>query len=159
MVSKVFIAILFLSVCHFAAAQKAELIKLPALQRLIKNKEKKVSVINFWATWCGPCVKEIPLFEILNTERKDIKVLLISMDMDLDPDPEKVWKFVERKKILSPVYILNERNPNDWIDKIDESWSGSLPATLILNTVTGKRKFIEHELHEGELERLITDIQ
>ena len=65
-------------------------------------------LVDFWATWCVPCIKELPLIEKLQQERKDVKVSLISMDMDLDPDPEKVYRFVDRKKIQSEVLILNE---------------------------------------------------
>jgi hypothetical protein len=66
---------------------------------------------------------------------------------------------VQRKKIQSTVLILDAGNPNDWIDKIDSRWGGSLPATLVVNGKTGKRAFIDHELHEGELEKLIIEVQ
>jgi thiol-disulfide isomerase/thioredoxin len=139
--------------------QTSELVKLDKLQQLIHSEKEQIQVINFWATWCAPCLKELPLFEKLNGDRKDIHIRLVSMDMDLDPDPEKVRKFVARKKIQSEVLILNERNPNQWIDKVDKAWSGALPATLVLNNKTGKRKFVERELHEGDLEKLIAEVQ
>ena len=81
------------------------------------------------------------------------------MDYDLDPNHEKVYRFIARKKLQSKVVILIEKNPNDWIDKIDKNWSGALPATLVLNTKTGKRKFVEKELHEGDLEKLIEEVR
>ena len=140
-------------------AQKPALIKLPQLLQEIQNESEHIKVINFWATWCAPCIKELPLFEKLGQERTDVKVILVSMDLDLDPNPEKVYKFVERKKIQSEVLILDEQNPNAWIDKIEKNWSGALPATILINGKTGKRKFIERELHEGDLEKLITEIQ
>jgi thiol-disulfide isomerase/thioredoxin len=144
--------------CLSASGQQAEQIKLKDLQQLINTSSEKVQVINFWATWCAPCVKEVPFFETLNRENKSVDVTLVSMDYDLDPNPEKVYRFITRKKLQSKVVILAERNPNDWIDKIDKSWSGALPATLIVNTKTGKRKFVQKELHEGELEKLIEEI-
>ena len=139
--------------------QGGELVKLEGLQQMIQNEKEQVQVVNFWATWCAPCIKELPLLEKLNADRKDVRVRLVSMDMDLDPDPEKVRKFVARKKIVSQVLILDERNPNQWIDKVDKNWSGALPATLVVNNKTGKRKFVERELHEGELESLIAEVQ
>ena len=81
------------------------------------------------------------------------------MDYDLDPNHEKVYRFIARKKLQSKVVILIEKNPNDWIDKIDKNWSGALPATLVLNTKTGKRKFVEKELYEGDLEKLIEEVR
>ena len=144
--------------CHVCQGQVSELVKLDRLQQLIQSEKEQIQVVNFWATWCAPCLKELPLFEKLNEERKDVHVRLISLDMDLDPDPEKVRKFVSRKKIQSEVLILNERNPNLWIDKLDKNWSGALPATMVINNKTGKRKFVEKELHEGDLEKLIAQV-
>ncbi len=134
-----------------------DFIKLPELQNTI-HEAGPVKVINFWATWCAPCVKEMPYFEKLNQENKNVKVLLVSMDYDLDPNPAKVKKFVERKKILSRVVILQEENPNSWIDKIDKDWGGALPATLIVNPANGKRKLVQGELKEGDLEKLIAEV-
>jgi thiol-disulfide isomerase/thioredoxin len=142
-----------------AQPQQAELIKLNQLQQLIESKTDYIKVINFWATWCAPCVKEMPLFEKVAQERSDIKVMFVSMDLDLDPNPEKVHKFVARKKIQSQVLILDETNPNGWINKIDKDWSGALPATIVINGKTGQRKFVEKELHEGDLEKLIAEVQ
>jgi len=141
-----------------AQAQKAEQVKLKVIQQLMSKPSDKVQVINFWATWCAPCVKEIPLFEKLNEENKEVSVTLVSMDYDLDPNPEKVYRFISHKKLKSTVLILAEQNPNNWIDKIDKSWSGALPATLVVNTKTGKRKFVQMELRAGELEKMIEEV-
>jgi len=151
--------LLFITISISGKAQQAELIKLSQLQTLIEEKSDQIKVINFWATWCAPCVKELPLFESLNQDRKDAKVILVSMDIDLDPSPEKVYKFVARKKILSQVVILDERDPNAWINKIDKSWSGALPSTLFINTATGKRKFVEREMHAGDLEKFMEEVK
>lgn len=141
------------------AQEQAKMVKLPELQELINLKGDHIKVINFWATWCAPCVKEMPLFEKLGQERKDVKVTLVSLDLDLDPDPAKVHKFVARKKLQSQVLILDEKDPNSYIELIEKTWSGALPATIIINSKTGQRKFVERELHEGELEKLIAEVQ
>ncbi|MBX2913758.1 MAG: TlpA family protein disulfide reductase [Cyclobacteriaceae bacterium] len=141
-----------------ASAQTINQIKLKDLQKLLTTKSDRVQVINFWATWCAPCVKEIPLFEKLRSDNSNVDITLVSMDFDLDPDPAKVERFVTRKALKNKVVILAETDPNSWIDKIDKSWSGALPATLIINTQTGKRKLIQKELHEGDLEKLITEV-
>jgi thiol-disulfide isomerase/thioredoxin len=154
----------FISILLFsgtvAYSQKAEIIKLERLQKIIHEKSDKIQVLNFWATWCGPCVKELPLFEKLNASAQtDVKITLVSLDLDLDPDPAKVYKFIERKNLQSEVLILDEKDSNAWIDKIDKNWSGALPATIIINQRTGQRKFVGKELHEGDLERLIEEIK
>ena len=143
-----------------AKSQSIELIKMEDLQKVISaSSTPRIQVVNFWATWCAPCIKELPLFERLNESREDVTVSLVSVDMDLDPDTDKVYRFVARKKLKSNVYILNEEDPNTWIDKIDKNWSGAIPATLIINPTNGKRKFVEKELKDGDLETLITSVQ
>jgi thiol-disulfide isomerase/thioredoxin len=144
--------------CCNAYAQQAKIVALNDLINIIESPSEKIKVINFWATWCAPCVKELPLFEKLNGERADVKVTLVSMDLDLDPNPEKVYKFISRKNIKSEVILLKEPDPNSWINKIEKEWSGALPATIIINTQTGQRKFIEKELHDGDLEKLIDSL-
>ena|SRR5882724_2704620 len=139
------------------AALSQESIKLAELQRLISEGDQ-IKVINFWATWCAPCVKEIPYFEKLNEQNKNVSVLLVSMDYDLDPNPAKVKKFVERKKLQTKVVIITEENPSSWIDKLDKEWSGALPATLVVNPINKKRKLIQGELKEGELEKIVEEV-
>ena len=159
MIKACLILIIFVFNSATLFGQQASIIKLSQLQSLIEEKTDQIKVINFWATWCAPCVKELPLFESLNRSRKDVTVTLVSMDIDLDPNPEKIYKFIDRKKVQSKVLILNERDPNSWINKIDKNWSGALPATLVLNSATGKRKFVEKEMHEGDLEKLIEEVK
>lgn len=154
-----FLVLLFWSLSLMAAAQEAKKIKLNDLQQLINSPSEHIQVINFWATWCAPCVKEIPLFEALRKENEAVDVTLVSMDYDLDPNPDKVNRFIARKKLQSKVVILAETDPNSWIDKIDRDWQGALPTTLVVNTKTGKRKLVQKELHEGELEKLIAEVR
>jgi thiol-disulfide isomerase/thioredoxin len=141
------------------SGQNAEQIRLKDLQKVLTTSTDRIQVFNFWATWCAPCVKEIPLFEKLNQENNSVDVTLVSMDFDLDPNPDKVNRFVVRKNIQSKVVILTETDPNSWIDKIDKEWTGVLPATLIINTKSGKRKLVQKELHEGDLEKLIEEVK
>jgi thiol-disulfide isomerase/thioredoxin len=151
--------LLLLILAGVSYAQPAKIIKLAELKALMESPSDKIKVINFWATWCAPCVKELPLFEKLGQEQPNVKVTLISMDLDLDPNPEKVYRFIARKKLQSEVLILDEKDPNSYIDQIDKNWSGALPATIIINPATGQRKFVGRELHEGELEKLLAEVR
>ncbi len=151
--------IFFLFCASSVFSQSVESVKLVDLQKIIQGAGDRVLVINFWATWCAPCIKEIPYFEKLNAEDKNAEVILVSMDYDLDPNTEKVNRFVTRKKIKSRVLVLTESDPNSWIDKIDKRWSGALPATLVVNSKTGKRELTQGELGEGELEKLIAKVK
>jgi len=157
--TRCFIIVFFALSIASANAQNVAIVKLKDLQDRMEAKSDKIQVINFWATWCGPCIKELPLFEQMNEMRDDVAVSLVSIDLDLDPNPDKVHRFVARKKLKSDVLILDAIDPNSWIDKIDESWSGAIPATLVINTASGKRKFVQRELKEGDLDELINSVK
>ncbi|GAA0892105.1 hypothetical protein GCM10009122_17840 [Fulvivirga kasyanovii] len=139
-----------------AFAQKAEVVKFEKLDAIINQESEKVTVINFWATWCGPCVKELPYFKEVAAQNPDVNVYLVSLDFVEKLD--RVNTFIEKKGLQSQVLLLDEMDYNSWIDKVDESWSGAIPATLLINSATGERKFVEKELEEGELEKLIAEL-
>lgn len=152
------LTIIFIAIT-FAVSAQPKVVKLAELEKLINTPSEKIQVINFWATWCGPCIKEMPLIEKLGQERSDVRITLVSMDLELDENPDKVFRFVERKDIKSDVMILDAPDPNSWIDKIEKQWNGSLPATIVINTKTGKRAFVGKEVKEGELESLIESVK
>lgn len=155
---KYIIAIMLSSWIIEGHAQKAIPVTLNELQKRLSAPSDKVLVVNFWATWCAPCIHELPLFEQLNANLSKVEVLLVSMDYDLDSDPAKVERFIERKKLQSKVLFLKADNPNSWIDKIERRWSGALPATLVINTKTNKREFVQGEVGDGQLEKLINTV-
>ncbi|MCC3153065.1 TlpA disulfide reductase family protein [Hymenobacter sp. BT770] len=133
-------------------AQQVAVIKFPELQKRLTRPTDTTYVINFWATWCAPCVKELPNFEQLRTTyaNKKLKVLLVSLDYASQLD-KKIKPFVKQRSLKSEVVILNEPDPNSWLDKVDPKWSGALPFTLIVNNKTKKRVTFEKELSAVEL--------
>ena len=120
-------------------------------EKFLNKKDGKVHVINFWATWCAPCVKELPYFEKLNTEysSKNVEVLLVSLDFPHLYDL-KLKPFIKKKNLQSKVIALDDVDMNTWIPKIDKTWSGSLPATIIYKN--DERKFFEQSFTFEELE-------
>lgn len=112
------------------------------LKPLLEKKDDKIYVVNFWATWCAPCVKELPYFERIKQEytNKNVEVLLVSLDFPKQVD-KKLIPFINKNKIQSEVVLLDDVNEDVWIKAIDETWSGALPATIIYNK--NKRKFYE----------------
>lgn len=108
-------------------------------------------VVNFWATWCKPCVKELPAFEQLGSNYGDqkVKVVLVSLDFP-DVLESRVIPFVESKDLQSEVVLLDDPDANSWIPKIAEEWTGAIPATLIYQGE--KRKFYERTFTYDELE-------
>ena len=92
-------------------------------------------VINFWATWCSPCVKELPHFEAVNKEYSDknVKVILVSLDFPSQIE-SKLKPYLKKNKIKSNVILLDDSKMNKWVPRVSEKWDGGIPATLIVNS-------------------------
>lgn len=138
------ILIVFLLMASFGFCQKVELLTVDDLNERIKQGRDTTYVVNFWATWCAPCIKEIPHFEKLQQEKKadKLKVLLVSVDFK-DRLEKSVKPFVKRRELKNEVFLLDETDQQKYIDRIDKTWSGAIPATLFVKG--NKRKFIEKE--------------
>lgn len=122
------------------------------LSPIFNQKDTTTYVINFWATWCLPCVKELPYFEKLNEVYKDKNVKLILVSLDFPKKIEtQLLPFLERKKVSSTVYVLDDPNANTWIEKVNEEWSGAIPATIIYKG--DNQKFFEQSFTYEELEK------
>ncbi len=117
-----------------------------------------VYVINFWATWCRPCVKELPYFEQINKKYKSekLKVILVSLDFAEDLET-KLKPFIQRKNLQSKIIIMDDPDANSWIDKVDKNWSGAIPATLIYKG--NKKTFHEGSLNYEQIEDLINKVK
>ena len=128
------------------------------LKPLLEKKDDKTYVINFWATWCAPCVKELPAFEKLNEEyaSKNVEVLLVSLDFQKQKE-KKLIPFIVRKNLQSKVVILDDINEDVWIKAIDSSWSGAIPATIIYNKNSRNfyEKYFDYETLEAELQTFL----
>ena len=114
-----------------------------------------VYVFNFWATWCIPCVQELPEFNGLQDRYHDkpVKIILVSLDFKEDY-PQKLASFAERKRLKPQVAWLSDTDPNVFIPKIEQSWEGSIPATLIIRPGS-YRKFIEGQITTAQVAGLI----
>jgi thiol-disulfide isomerase/thioredoxin len=124
------------------------------LEEKLHKQGDSIYVVNFWATWCGPCVKEMPHFEAIGAKYKsqNVKVLLVSLDMHKQVEAG-LLPFIKKKKLQSEVIHLHEPDANAWISKVDPEWSGALPATVIYTR--NKRQFYERTFTEAELENEI----
>lgn len=122
------------------------------IQDLLKRTAAKdtVYVLNFWATWCKPCVQELPAFDSLTTLNKEsnTKVLLVCLDFSEELQT-KVIPFLKKKNIQSECVLLDEVNGNDYINKISESWTGAIPATCFQSG--SKKVFVEKKMYLNDL--------
>lgn len=156
---KYFTLILLILSGLFAQAQELKVYdNYESLQKELFLDKETLYVINFWATWCAPCVKELPYFETLyqNTHNKNIKIILVSLDFKKQIDT-KLKAFIKKKKYSSQIVALTDKDYNKWLNKVDENWSGSIPATLLIKG--DKRLFKEEEFTSAnELQEFINSI-
>lgn len=120
------------------------------LENFLKSEDDMLLVVNFWATWCKPCIEELPYFEALQENHKSkVKVILVSLDFPNKLESQ-LKPFVNRKELKSQVILLDDPYENEWIPKVDASWSGAIPATLMI--YKGKKAFYERSFTMEELE-------
>ena len=159
LVMRQFILLFLFFICVNGFAQQASVIKITDLEKRIFNSSDTTYIVNFWATWCAPCIKELPDFENINRDNKNkkIKVLLISMDFKEDLKT-KLLPFMLNKNIESEVMLLDEVNGNYFIPKVAAEWTGAIPATLIVNNKNNLKHFFEkkvnYELLKSEIESI-----
>lgn len=102
------------------------------LAPIFSRKDGKTYVINFWATWCGPCVEELPYFEKLaaETNPEEVEIVMVSLDFRRDVRT-KLWKFIKERPLNLPVIALTDAKTNVWIDQVDPEWGGAIPITIV----------------------------
>lgn len=129
----------------FFSLISAELTTLSELKNTLKKNDDKLYIINFWATWCKPCVEEMAHFDSIAKANSSSGVELVFVSLNQPKEQKTVERFIERRGIQSKVIILNEQNANSWINEVDSSWSGSIPATMFYKN--GEKLFF----YEGEI--------
>lgn len=142
--------------CQEPVKKELSVISFAKLQKLMEPKEDAVYIYNFWATWCAPCVQELPHFDkVVRGYGDEVKLTLISQDDE--KDIEKVKKFLDDRMYKADNYLLEKGNPNVWIPMIDKTWSGALPATVIKKG--NKSVFFEGKMSEEQLKNEIEKIK
>jgi thiol-disulfide isomerase/thioredoxin len=120
------------------------------LHRAVRSERGRAVVVNFWATWCEPCVKEFPALVALARERQDIRVISVSID---DPgDRKAVEDFLQKQKPSFPVYLKAAGADEAFINGVDPKWSGAVPLTIVFDTAGKKSFFLEGEITREKLE-------
>ena len=132
-------------------AQDIRRVKITELDQLIRQSEYPV-IVNFWATWCKPCVEELPsLIREMKAHKEDsLQLILVSLD-DQETYNGKLKTFIRERNYEGLFLWLDETNADLFCPVIDSSWSGAIPATLFINNKTGYRKFYEEQLSHEEL--------
>lgn len=124
-----------------------------SLSHFLHAEDDKIHVVNFWATWCAPCVKELPDFEELKAEysEDEVEILMISLDFE-EAFEKKLPEFVKKNMTTDVVVVLPESEQN-LIEKVDKNWNGAIPVTVIYDK--NKRYFIDGSTSFTELNEQI----
>lgn len=134
------------------AQERVPLVSLAGLEERLANGKDTTFVVNLWATWCAPCVAEMPYFEQLQQSHTEKPLRVLFVSLDATKNHGSVVKFVQEKGLKNEVLLLDERNEQEFIPRISTEWSGAIPATLFVNTEKRVRMFKEREFDYRQLE-------
>src|SRR5262252_4404372 len=152
---KTFFVIALLCFSTVIDAQDVKAVKVTELAATIKE-SKTPLIVNFWATFCVPCIQEMPYFQEMAQQYKSQNVSLLFVSLDLkEAYPAKVNSMAKKLQLTYPVMWLNETNADYFCPKIDTTWSGGMPSSLFVNNATGYHKFFEDPLSKDQLEKEI----
>ena len=134
--------------CHSQLVQR---VKITSLDSVIRNSRTPL-IVNFWATWCKPCLEEMPylLAAAKKHQQDSVQLILVSLDFK-EAFPEKLQGFAQKQQLTGTVYWLDETNADYFCPIVAKSWSGARPASLFINNKTGYRKFYEASFDQASL--------
>ncbi len=153
------VLLIFLIFIHAGQTQEIKRISKSELENILKNPSDKLHVINFWATWCGPCVTELPDFQkvVNESDKNKVDFLFVSLDFPSDAD-KKLVPFLKKNKYSFNVVLMTETDADSWIGKVDPNWQGSIPVTLFYNRARKIHHFVTEPMHKAELEKTIQSL-
>jgi thiol-disulfide isomerase/thioredoxin len=100
--------------------------------KLAKNDTKELLVVNVWATWCGPCVAELPELVTVNRMYRRRPFRLVTISLDDAGKKEAALKVLREKHVSCTNYLATFKDRDRFADRLDKAWEGPLPHTLVI---------------------------
>lgn len=111
---------------------EVNMIDVTGIKKLVKNDSDKLRLINFWATWCAPCVAEFPVLININRNFRKRQFEMITISMDNQDKSKDVLNFLKKSHASTKNYHYNSDSKYELIEAVDKEWPGSLPYTMIV---------------------------
>jgi thiol-disulfide isomerase/thioredoxin len=111
---------------------KLETLDEAALQSLVKNDSKKLLLINVWASWCGPCVAELPEFVTMNRMYRGRPFRMVTISLDEPEKKEAALKVLRDNHVAATNYLSTMPSRDKFGDLLDKEWPGPVPYTLVI---------------------------
>jgi thiol-disulfide isomerase/thioredoxin len=129
-----------------------KVIEFGELEKLLGSQSPRTRVFHFWASWCAPCLQELPQWNSIIPQYTNKEMEWYFVDISIEEDLQtKTMDFLLLQPNLRPVLHLNPDNPNEWVPKVHPDWQGTIPMTLI---VKGEQKIlIEKKMSVEELQQ------
>ncbi|MCC6582347.1 MAG: TlpA family protein disulfide reductase [Chitinophagales bacterium] len=134
------------------AQNEIKLVKIEDLKKVYLKTNDTTYIINFFATWCGPCMMEMPILNKFYDEHQNTNIQLIFVSLDNSGTLKKLPAKMKKIGVQAPVYLLNESSDFSWLPYIDKRWQGSIPATMVVNSKKNIKAFFETPMEKGQLE-------
>jgi thiol-disulfide isomerase/thioredoxin len=150
---RIFLIGLLVMVGLFAQSQTSTTIKKVSIQdvKVMMDTSTTPMIVNFWATWCGPCVREIPYIDsLIQAKGNKVKLVLVSLDFP-ETYPKQLTAFVKKQGYKGEVVFLKETNADYFCPVIDKKWTGAIPVSVLVNNKKNIREFYGMQLTRERL--------
>jgi thiol-disulfide isomerase/thioredoxin len=129
---------------------------LASLEALAKDGQAKLTLVAAWATWCVPCIEEMPTLSRFYEAHRDkgLRVLGLCMD-DRNEMAEKVQAVLDRQRVSYPMAMIRAGTQDAFMPAVDPKWDGVLPATILFDGTGKKVGFLLEKLDQATLDRLV----